>query len=136
MAICSFFSVSNFYFTSQYHQLPLSHPAAAGAAATRPPPPPPPRLILNLLILLLLHPHSLPPSHHPPPPSMHVYTLFFRIETNHPGIDFVRDYASRDQIYHFIHLALRNTTVRTRTALEYYTTTSNISKNNNFFCNY
>ena len=49
---------------------------------------------------------------------------------------FVRDYASRDQIYHFINLALRNTTVRTRTALEYYTTTSNISENNNFFCNY
>ena len=24
-----FFSVSNFYFTSQYHQFPLSHPAAA-----------------------------------------------------------------------------------------------------------
>ena len=80
-----FFSVSNFYFTSQYHQLPLSHPAGAGAAATHPPPPPPPRLILNLLILLLLH----PPSHHPPPsPSIHVYTLFFRIETNHPGIVF------------------------------------------------
>jgi hypothetical protein len=37
---------------------------------------------------------------------------------------FVRDYASRDQIYHFIHLALRNTTVRTRTPLEYYITTS------------
>ena len=42
MAICSlispfvlcfpcFFSVSNFYFTSQYHQFPLSHPAAAEA---------------------------------------------------------------------------------------------------------
>ena len=26
-----FFSVSNFYFTSQYHQFPLSHPAAAAA---------------------------------------------------------------------------------------------------------
>ena len=84
-----FVSVSNFYFTSQYHQLPLSHPAAAGAAATRPPPPLPPRLILNLLILLLLHPPSLPPSHHPPPsPSIHVYTLFFRIETNRTGIVF------------------------------------------------
>jgi membrane-anchored protein YejM (alkaline phosphatase superfamily) len=42
MAICSFisvcfmfslfFSVCNFYFTSQYHQFPLSHPAAAAAA--------------------------------------------------------------------------------------------------------
>jgi hypothetical protein len=27
-----FFFVSNFYFTSQYHQFPLSHPAAAAAA--------------------------------------------------------------------------------------------------------
>ena len=27
-----FFSVSNCYFTSQYHQCPLSHPAAAAAA--------------------------------------------------------------------------------------------------------
>jgi hypothetical protein len=26
-------SVSNFYFTSQYHQFPLSHAAAAAAAA-------------------------------------------------------------------------------------------------------
>jgi len=26
-----FFSVSNFYFTSQYHQFPLSHPAVAAA---------------------------------------------------------------------------------------------------------
>jgi hypothetical protein len=34
--------------------------------------------------------------------------LFFRIEKNHPGIVFfARDYASRDQIYHFIHLTLR-----------------------------
>jgi hypothetical protein len=40
---------------------------------------------------------------------MHVYTLFFRIEKNHPGIFFfyLLDYASRDQIYHFIHLILR-----------------------------
>jgi hypothetical protein len=28
------FSVSNFYFTSQYHQFPLSYAAAAPAAAT------------------------------------------------------------------------------------------------------
>jgi hypothetical protein len=46
--------------------------------------------------------------------------LFFRIEKNHPGIVFARDYASRDQSYHFIHLTLRffsrNTTVRTRTS--------------------
>jgi hypothetical protein len=51
---------------------------------------------------------------------------------------FVRDYASRDQIYHFIHLALRNTTVRTRTPLEYmyYTTTSNISENSKFLGDY
>jgi hypothetical protein len=59
------------------------------------------------------------PFHPPPPPSMHVYTLFFRIEQNHPGIVFARDYASRDQSYHFIHLTLRffsrNTPVRTRT---------------------
>jgi hypothetical protein len=41
-------------------------------------------------------------------------TLFFRIEKNYP--------ASRDQIYHFIHLALRKSTVRTRTPLKYYTT--------------
>jgi hypothetical protein len=27
-----FSSVSNFYFTSQYHQFPLSHPAAAAVA--------------------------------------------------------------------------------------------------------
>ena len=30
-----FFSVSNFYFTSQYHQFPLSHPAAAAAIYPR-----------------------------------------------------------------------------------------------------
>ena len=52
--------------------------------------------------------------------SSSLYTLFFRIEKNHPEIVFfVRDYASRDQIYH---LTLRNTTVRTQTPLEYYTT--------------
>ena len=43
---------------------------------------------------------------------------FFRIEKNHPGIAFfARDYASRDQTYHFIHLILRlfsTPTVRTR----------------------
>ena len=55
------------------------------------------------LLLLLRRRH-----HPPPPPSIHVYTLFFRIEKNHPGIVFfARDYASRDQIYHFIHLILR-----------------------------
>jgi hypothetical protein len=27
-------------------------------------------------------------AHPPPPPSIHVYTLFFRIEKNHPGIVF------------------------------------------------
>ena len=94
MVICSFISplfyvflvffVSNFYFMSQYHQLPLSHPAAAGSGAAATRPPPPPRLILNLL-----HPPSLSPSHHPPPsPSIHVYTLLFRNETNHPGLLF------------------------------------------------
>jgi hypothetical protein len=31
-----FFSVSNFYFTSQYHHFPLSHPAAAAAATVAP----------------------------------------------------------------------------------------------------
>ena len=54
----------------------------------------------------------------PPLPSINVYTLFFRIEQNHPGIFFfARDYASKDQIYHFIHLTLRlfsTPTVRTR----------------------
>ena len=52
-----------------------------------------------------------------PPPSIHVYTLFFGIEKKHPGIGlFGTDYASRDQIYHFIHLTLRlfsTSTVRT-----------------------
>ena len=68
-----------------------------------------------LLPLLLRHCRRRPP----PPPSIHVYTLPFRIEKNHPGIVFfARDYASRDQIYHFIHLTLRlfsTHTVRTRT---------------------
>jgi hypothetical protein len=31
--VLCFPSVSNFYFTSQYHQFPLSHAAAAAAAA-------------------------------------------------------------------------------------------------------
>ena len=57
--------------------------------------------------------------HPPPPPSIHVYTLFFRTEKNHPGIAFFAiDYANRDQIYNFIHLTLRlfsTPTVRTRT---------------------
>jgi hypothetical protein len=54
------------------------------------------------------------------PPFIHVYILFFRFEKNHPEIVFfARDYASRDHIYH---LTLRNTTVRTQTPLEYYTT--------------
>ena len=57
-----------------------------------PAPPPPPQLPFR------------PP---PPPPSMHAYILFSRIEKNHLGIVFCRDYASRDQIYHFIHLILR-----------------------------
>jgi hypothetical protein len=35
--------------------------------------------LLHLLLHLLLH-------HHPPPSSINVYTLFFRIEMNHPGI--------------------------------------------------
>ena len=30
-----FFSVFNFYFTSQYHEFPLSHPAAAAAIYPR-----------------------------------------------------------------------------------------------------
>jgi hypothetical protein len=73
---------------------------------------------------LLRHhrPHRPPPPHPPPPPPssspfIHVYTLFFRNEKNHPGIVFfARDYASRDQIYHFIHLTLKlfsTSTVRT-----------------------
>ena len=83
--------------------------SSSSSSSSRPPLPPshPPSLLLFILPanLLLL-------------PSIHVYTLFFRIEKNHPGIVFVRDYASRDQMYHFIHLTLRlfsrNTTVRTR----------------------
>ena len=35
------------------------------------------------LLLLLRRRH-----HPPPPPSIHVYTLFFRIEKNHPAIFF------------------------------------------------
>ena len=51
---------------------------------------------------------------------------------------FVRDYASRDQIYHFLHLTLRlfsrNTTVR---YLEYYTTQSISEKHpKKWLCNY
>jgi hypothetical protein len=53
--------------------------------------------------------------------SSSLYILFFRIEKNYPGIGFLLETASRDQIYHFIHLALRNSTVRTRTPLKYYT---------------
>jgi hypothetical protein len=30
--------------------------------------------------------------------NIHIYTLFFRIEKNHPGIVFARDYASSDEI--------------------------------------
>jgi hypothetical protein len=30
--------------------------------------------------------------------NIHVYILFFRIEKNHPGIFFIRDYASSDNI--------------------------------------
>ena len=58
---------------------------------------------------------------HRRPPSLYMYIhCFFRIEKNHPEIVcFARDYASRDQIYH---LTLRDTTVRTQTPLEYYTT--------------
>ena len=37
------------------------------------------------LLLLLLTPHLLRP---PPPPCIHVYTLFFRIEKNNPGLVF------------------------------------------------
>ena len=55
-----------------------------------------------LLIFLLRH-------RRPPPPSIHVYTFFFRIQKNYPEIVFfARDYASRDQIYHFIYLTLKN----------------------------
>ena len=79
-------------------------------------------------LLFLRHP---PPSSPPPysstaavadaflPLYMYIH-CFFRFEKNHPEIVFfARDYASRDQIYH---LTLRNTTVRTQTPLEYYTT--------------
>jgi hypothetical protein len=34
--VLCFHSVSNFYFTSQYHQFPLSHAAAAAAAISTP----------------------------------------------------------------------------------------------------
>ena len=30
---------------------------------------------------------------------IYIYTLFFRIEKNHPGIVFARDYASSDEIW-------------------------------------
>ena len=65
-----------------------------------------------------------------------IYIVFQNWEESSWNSFFARDYASRDQIYHFIHLALRNTTVRTRTPLESYTTTSNISENNKLLCNY
>ena len=71
------------------------------------------------------HRRPTPPPPPPPPPlpsSLYtcIYIVFFRIEKNHPEIVlFARDYASRDQIYH---LTLRNTTVRTQTPLENYTT--------------
>jgi hypothetical protein len=43
----------------------------------RPPLAPPPSSSAAILLLL-----------RPPPPSIHVYTLFFTIEKNHPGIGF------------------------------------------------
>jgi hypothetical protein len=47
-------------------------------------------LLSALLLLPFRHPPFHPPSRHPPPlPSMHVYTLFFRIEKNHHGIGFL-----------------------------------------------
>ena len=57
---------------------------------------------------------------HLPPPSIHVYTLFFRIEKNHPGIVLflLETMQVGIKIYHFIHLTLRlfsTPTVRTRT---------------------
>jgi hypothetical protein len=43
-----------------------------------------------------------------PPPSIHVYTLvFLELRRIILKVFFVRDYASRGQIYHFIHLTLR-----------------------------
>ena len=47
--------------------------------------------IPHLLLLLRLPPSHfpLPPPPPPPPLSIHVYTLFFRIEKNHPGIVFL-----------------------------------------------
>ena len=83
---------------------------------------PPPSLSHSFCTFLPPPPFHPPSRHSPPPPSpfIHVYTLFFRIENHHPGIVFfARDYASRDQIYNFIHLTIRlfsrNTTVRMRT---------------------
>ena len=47
--------------------------------------PPFPPLLPALLLL-----SSWPPPFHPPPlPSIHVYTLFFRVEKNHHGIGFL-----------------------------------------------
>jgi hypothetical protein len=77
---------------------------------------------------------------------LHIFHIFSRFNLLLPLYMYIHcfselrriilDYASRDKIYHFIHLALRNTTVRTRTPLEYYTTISNISENNKLLCNY
>ena len=147
MAICSFispfvlcfpccFSVSNFYITSQYHQFPLSHPAAAAtvAAVTA-------AAAFSSHTLSSSSSHSssssssLHPSHHSPPSIQYIH-CFSELRRIILEQFFDRDYASRDQIYHFIHLALRNTTVRTRTPLEYYTATSNISEKNKLLCNY
>jgi hypothetical protein len=43
---------------------------------------------------------------HLPPPYIHVYTLFFRIEKNHPGIVLflLETMQVGIKIYHFIHL--------------------------------
>ena len=48
-----------------------------------------PKRDLNLHHLLHLPPSHFPLPPPPPPLSIHVYTLFFRIEKNHPGIVFL-----------------------------------------------
>ena len=110
------------------------------------------RDLLLLLLLLLLPLNLLPPSLHPShlplpsppsfPPTILLLPLYMYIhcfsELRRIILEllFARDYASRDKIYYFIHLALRNTKMRTRTPLEYYTITSNIPENSKLLCNY
>jgi hypothetical protein len=65
--------------------------------------------IWKISVLVITTPLRLLILPHPPPPLymyMHCFSELKRIILEY---FFVRDYASRDKIYHFIHLALRNT---------------------------